>query len=349
MAALCVCAALAAGLSLDPNKLLELRIPNGCAYSHLPRLEAALATKNVEALLLIVEDGENDQDDAAMLATLPAAERIALLEREASIREQLRAAAGSMPVIAVSTSSVLEGACAGLVLAAAHRIMTERTTLCLHGTRFGLLASGLSRVSAIVPDDKRSVAMAVALGAMQCNVHDAERLQLARFVPSTEIPELLAELRCAPAAFIDVPLSRRCQSTPDQYANVFVDSSLIQVTLDEIFGDRERGSAAEVLARLETQAARARALIEMSYSRHTRECAEQALRAIEEASSALDPRMSSPSALAATVALMRVLWAPPQVHADCHRWPLIASACRRWPLTRILGALAAGSATAGRA
>ena len=322
---------------------------NGCAYSHLPRLEAALATKNVEALLLIVEDGENDQDDAAMLATLPAAERIALLEREASIREQLRAAAGSMPVIAVSTSSVLEGACAGLVLAAAHRIMTERTTLCLHGTRFGLLASGLSRVSAIVPDDKRSVAMAVALGAMQCNVHDAERLQLARFVPSTEIPELLAELRCAPAAFIDVPLSRRCQSTPDQYANVFVDSSLIQVTLDEIFGDRERGSAAEVLARLETQAARARALIEMSYSRHTRECAEQALRAIEEASSALDPRMSSPSALAATVALMRVLWAPPQVHADCHRWPLIASACRRWPLTRILGALAAGSATAGRA
>ena len=66
------------------------------------------------------------------------------------------------------------------------------------GCHIGLLPSGLSLLGAITPDNDgaRSAVMALALGAVRLNAHDAVRLELATFVPSKEVPDLLQELRC---------------------------------------------------------------------------------------------------------------------------------------------------------
>ena len=306
---ICASFRLATSYSIHPNRLLEVRVTNNLAYSSFSHLEEALtgaAEQSVSGVLIVIEDGEGgDNGDARVLESMPtAAARIAMLEREHLIREWLRQAALSMPVIAVSTGRQLDGVCAGLALAAGQRIVTERTMISLQGCRLGLLPSGISLLSALAPEEQRPLAMAFALGALRLSMHDASHLHIARFVPSNDVPDLLSELRCAPSTFLDVPLTRRCRVAPAMYANLFVEGSPLEEALDHIFG---QGScdAAEVLCRLKHEADRTAKLLH-SHSWRTRECAEQVDAVLGEAATSLHTRHSSPSALAATFVVLRM-------------------------------------------
>lgn len=207
-----------------------------------------------------------------------------------------------MPVIAVANSQALDGVAAGLALAATHRVLTERTRIALQGCQLGILPSGLALLAALTPSDQQSIAMALALGAVSCNAHDAHRMQLARYVPSADVPDLLADLRCAPADFLDVPLLRRCQPPPGMLANLFLEPAIAE-TLESVFGAAV-GDAAEVVSSLDDQCAIAAKLLN-SNSWRTRECAEAVEAVLGEAKRTLDERRSAPAALAATFMVLR--------------------------------------------
>jgi len=300
---LLLCAWLPTSAYLYPNKLLELRIANGAVLPALDRIEAliAAARDTASGILLIVEDGDSDGPTDASLVSLPSTERANLLRREHAARESLRQAAGAMPIIAVVTSQACDGAAAGLTFAAAHRVVTERTRVAMRGVQLGVLPSGLTLLGAITRDDKRGVAMALALGAVALNSHDMHHLQLSRFVPSADVPDLLADLRCAPTDFFDVPLLRRCREPPPTSANLFL-TPVIDEAIESIFGESQR-SVAEVRAKLESESARAAKLLN-SNSWRTRECAEAVEDMLGDARRALGHRQCSPSVLAATFTVL---------------------------------------------
>ena len=66
-------------------------------------------------------------------------------------------------------------------------MVSERTTITLHGCRFGLLPSGLSLLGeAAAPE--RGLATAFAVGATPLNAHDATRVLSARYAPAADTP-----------------------------------------------------------------------------------------------------------------------------------------------------------------
>lgn len=267
--------------------------------------------------------------DASLLSSLETPEEhVALLRRESAIHEKLRAA--SIPVVAVGEGWI-EGAALGLFLCASERLVTERTHLAMHGCQLGILPSGLSFLAPLVaskPNDdadadadagtgmrtstgasesqRAAVAMAWALGGISINAHDAAELQISStYCQAAELPALLSEMRVAPSEYIDVPLHRHSEPVPECLAHLFGESVVVDA-VESIFGPNS-GNAADVLATLEDERVKIKALTRSS-GWHTRERAETVLEVLEEASSTLGPRCSSPSALAATFAVLRLCW-----------------------------------------
>ena len=140
--------------------------------------------------------------------------------------------------------------------------------------------------------------------------HDAAHVDLAQYVPSADVPDLLAELRCAPAGFLDVPLLRRCQ-VPARAASSLFAEPVVEHVIESVFGSH-CGSVTEVLASLEHEYATATRLA-YSNSLHASECAEAVEDILGEAKKAMGVcAQHSPTSLEATFAVLRTCFADGQ-------------------------------------
>ena len=202
-----VLTALALASNVDAGNLLELALRRGAILPHLAGLEAALSSKdNFDALVLTIDGGERDatNEDEALLASLPSAEREALLRRESACRLMMR----ESPTLVVADGA-LTGAAAGLFLAASHRICTEATLFDPSACRDGL-CPGFGTIGALADMPQPHVAMACALGALPLGACDLMELGLAtHFVRSASLGAMTEELRAAPAEYLEIPLTRR--------------------------------------------------------------------------------------------------------------------------------------------
>lgn len=321
-----VCSAAAAAAFFHPNGVCEIRVDGSGAMSSFDQLEtaldAALQSPSTAAIVIVAQEPSGSVDDVKLLASLEPDAHIALLRQESTIHEKMRAA--NCPVLAVG-ESVVENAALGIFLAAKERLVTERTQLKMVGCRMGLLPSGLSLLAllaasstavdgdegededGVLGDSQRAaMAMALALGGASINAHDAAKLKLSSmFCHMSELPSLLSELRRAPSDYLEVPLSRHSETVPACHAHLFADSVVVDA-LERCFGPTCR-DAADMLARLNAERKRV-ATLTNSCGCHVRERAETVAEVLEEASAALDPRRSSPSALAATFAVLRLCW-----------------------------------------
>jgi len=289
---------------LHANGLLEVRVQSGATLSSLDHLERIFADRETASgILLVVEDGAEQQrgvssTDTNLLASLSVEDRVSLLRREYAVRESLRSA--QVPTIAVAAGERVDGSAAGLFLAAKHRLLNERSTFSMSGCRLGLLPSGLSLLGgAAATVETRALAMAVAVGAMPLNAHDAAHVLSARFTPSADVCALLDELRTAPADYLDVPLSRRCEPVPEALTNLF--ERLVKDAVDTVFGAE---SVPEMQESIEREHAAVDRLLQ-SHAWRTRELAEPVCDVLSAAAVALHPQRSSPSALAATFRVLR--------------------------------------------
>ena len=304
------------------NGLLELRIRSGAAFTQIDSLEHELNSASAAAngVLLVIEDGE--EEDAALLASLDNEARTALLRREHALRSRLREM--SRPIIAVGSGRRLEGAAAGLFLAAEHRLVSQQTMFSLTACRFGLVPGAIAELVSTMnladatSADKRALAMAVALGAMPLNAHDVAHVLGALFSPAADVPALLHELRRAPSSYLDVPLTRRCAQPPAELA--LLAQPLVAKALRNVFGggsdgENARAGAGSSRARgARSAAAMRRALAKEVYdvdrlldscAWHTRECAEAVSDVLHAATFALDDARSSPHALALTARVLQ--------------------------------------------
>ena len=281
---------------LHGNGLLELRCRSGAALSSLDAIETGLPNP-ATGILLVVDGSESCDADAILLASLEQRDRIALLRREAGVREALRA---HPCVIAVGAGRHVDGTAAGLFMAADYRIVNEQTSLSLSGCQMGLLPSGLSLLGAAVDDDAGcALAMAFAVGATHLNAHDAHRVLSARFVRSADLPELLEELRRSPSEYLDVPIARRSGSVPAHHANLLRRG--VDTAVERVFGAEDDRAMLESLGHERRQVAK---LLD-SCAWQTREVAEGVSDVLTAAAKALDPQRASAPALRETVRVLR--------------------------------------------
>lgn len=327
---LLLCSQAAAAAYFHPNGVCEIRIDGSGAYTAFDQVEtaldAAIAAPSTAAILIVAQDPSASMDDVKLLSSLEPKDHVALLRQESAIHEKLRSAA--CPVVAIAESTV-EHAALGIFLAADERLVTEHTHLKMVGCQMGMLPSGLTLLAPLAasstPSDSESgedseedddssllesqrvaMAMALALGGTSINAHDAAKLKLSSmFCKASELPSLLSELRVAPADYLDVPLRRHSEQVPACHAHLFADSVVVDA-VERCFGPT-CADAAELVARLDAERKRV-ATLTNSCGCHVRERAEAVAEILEEASAALDPRRSSPSALAATFAVLRLCW-----------------------------------------
>lgn len=295
-----------AGALLHPNGLLEVRVTSGAALTAVDKVESALgaSASNAAGILLVVDDPSADQQrgDAELLASLNRDERVSLLRREHAVREVLRTA--SIPVTAVTAGRHLAGSAAGLFLAAENRLVNDGTLTTLTGCRLGLVPSGLALLGANTKDadhETRALAMLSALGGATLNAHDTCSLLHARCAPATEVPALLHELRTAPRDYLDVPISRRCAAVPEHHANLR--RSLVIRSVDAVFGGAQ--TSVDTMRRTLREERMATERLLDSCAWRTRECAEAVDDVLVAAEHALDPARASPTAIAATVRVLR--------------------------------------------
>jgi enoyl-CoA hydratase/carnithine racemase len=214
--------------------------------------------------------------------------------------------------------SIVEHAALGIFLAASERLVTERTHLKMVGCQMGILPSGLTLLAPLAAgssgDDgillgesqRAAMVMALALGGASINAHDAAKLKLSSmFCHARELPGLLSELRAAPSDYLDVPLSRHSEPVPPSHAHLFAENVVVDA-VERCFGPT-CSDAADMLVRLDAERKRV-ATLTRSCSFHVRERAETVAEILEDARVALDPRRSSPSALAATFVVLRLCW-----------------------------------------
>jgi len=299
---------------LHPNGLLEVRLGSpfqAMDVDQLDALERALEGSDdaggdlgspIQAILMITSSAEAQASRPAKLPQMSVDVRQRLASRERDLHAFLLEAAKEQPVIALGDGWHLSSSAAGLFMAASTRVCTDRTVLALPECRGGLSpgSGSLAYLSRLAPH----MAMYVALTGAQLNSHDCMCLELAtHYVCTADVLDLLNELRCAPAGYLDVPLSRRALPPPEGLASLFARDvhDLLDASLSKCFGGGV-GSASEVRPVLQEERARLNSMLR-SCGWHTRERAEAVLDVLDAAATAL--RRADDGAVAATFGAVR--------------------------------------------
>lgn len=175
-------------------------------------VEAAAADKaSVVVLELTTKEDCAAVDDASFESALGFDEYRSHVVRTSELRLAIQQSPA--PVIAIADGAIT-GAAAGIFSAASYRVATERFAYTQPACRAGL-CPGHGAIDALSTLPQGHIAMAVALGALELNAHDACELGLAtQYAPSSALSELAVELACSPPEYYDVPLSRRTSRAP---------------------------------------------------------------------------------------------------------------------------------------
>lgn len=257
-------------------------------------------------------------------------ERIRFLHLEYSVHQRLfELNTGGVPVIAVGDGIVM-GAGAGLFMAAGIRIVTERTVFAMPEAKIGLLPDAgalyfLNRVCS------PGIGLMLALTGRRLNARDLLYAELAtEFMPTDAVPGLLRDLALCPAGEHAAVLDRhRDPSLGGKDTLKVLDQGFLEAaraSLDEIFGGFldsaatvegwgesggkgdysstegavEKDSLAALVARLEAKREEGSKAVG-SVAWRTREMAEIAVDAAQDALEALRDPTTCPTSIGATV------------------------------------------------
>ena len=258
-------------------------------------------------------------------------ERIKFLHLEYSVHQRLfELNTGGLPVIAVGDGIVM-GAGAGLFMAAGIRIVTERTVFAMPEAKIGLLpdAGALYFLNRICSP---GIGLMLALTGRRLNARDLLYAELATdFMPTDAVPSLLRDLALCPTGehaavldrhrdpslgggkdtlkVLDQGFLEAARASLDEIFGGFLDSAVAVEELKESGGEgdnsstegvAEKESLAALVARLEAKREEgSKALGSVAW--RTREMADIAMDAAQDALEALRDPTTCPTSIAATI------------------------------------------------
>ncbi|KAK7230785.1 Enoyl-CoA hydratase carnithine racemase [Aureococcus anophagefferens] len=287
--------------SLAPNGVVQVELDRGGKLNALnrPMWEAiadAVETSPDAPLVITSADPKafSAGGDVTAIAGGPPKDVVDFLHLEYATLDALRERRNT---IAVSDGIVM-GAGAGVFMACATRVVTERARFAMPEVRIALVPDA-GALRFLSKHCEPAVARFLAVTGYNLNAHDLVACGLAtHFAKRDQLAPLLEELAAAPAGELAVPVDRRCvgQAPAHLATPLFVEASL--AALRSVFGGERCADVAAIDEKLAAARLEARGLLG-SVGWQTREIAEQVLDLLDVAHAAL--AAAPPRALQATL------------------------------------------------